>query len=145
MNTTYTLHLTKDFTPSEFGQLAALAHWGKVQDFTEEVLHSHFNAADFTAHVRTSGGQMVGYTAALTNGLGGVYVDALLTHPEFDRSEIGRLLLRAVRTHFAGHPIYAMPFVDEQEVFRNEGFTVYRREMIALANRNDVSLETACG
>jgi hypothetical protein len=37
-----------------------------------------------------------------------------------------------------------MPFVDEQDVFRSEGFKVYRREMIALANRNDCPVkETA--
>jgi len=141
MTTTYTLHINRDISPSEFGQLAALAHWGEPQDFTPDRLESHFAAVDFVAHVRDSDNRLVGYTAAMSNGLGSVYLDSLLTHPEFDRDIIGSLLLKAVLAQFANHPVYAMPFVDEQAVFRSEGFKVYRREMIALANRNDVPVQ----
>ena len=126
------------FSPNEFGQLAALAHWGEPQDFTADLLAAHFAAVDFCAHVRDSTHRLVGYAAALSNGLSSVYLDSLLTHPEFDREAIGSLLIRAVLNRFPNCPIYAVPFVDEQDVFRNEGFKVYRREMIALANRNDI-------
>jgi len=144
MTTTYTLHINRDISPNEFGQLAALAHWGEPQDFTADRLDSHFAAVDFVAHVRDSDNRLVGYAAAISNGLGAVYLDSLLTHPEFERDIIGSLLLKAVLAHFPNHPVYAMPFVDEQEVFRSEGFKVYRREMIALANRNDCPVkETA--
>ena len=138
MTTTYTLHINCDISPSEFGQIASLAHWGEPQDFTADRLESHFAAVDFVAHIRDQDNRLVGYAAAMSNGLGSVYLDSLLTHPEFDRDIIGSLLLKAVLAQFPNHPVYAMPFVDEQEVFRNEGFKVYRREMIALANRNDV-------
>jgi len=141
MTTTYTLHIDRDISPSEFGQLAALANWGDQQDFTAERLESHFAAVDFVAHVRDADNRFVGYTAAISNGLGAVYVDSFLSHPEFDRDIIGELLLKAVLAYFPGHQVYAMPFVDEQEVFRSEGFKVYRREMIALANRNDIPVQ----
>ena len=144
MKTTYTLHNNHDISPSEFGQLASLAQWGDPQEFTKDRLNSHFNAVDFVAHVRDSENRLVGYSCAISNGLDAVYLDSLLTHPEFDRDIIGSLLLQAVLAHFPNHPVYAMPFVDEQDVFRNEGFKVYRREMIALANRNDCPMrETA--
>ena len=137
MNTTYTLHTDHSILPSDFGQLASLAHWGEPQDFTADRLESHFRAVDFVAHVRYADNRLVGYAAAISNGLGAVYLDSLLTHPEFEREVIGSLLLKAVLAHFPNQPVYAMPFVDEQDVFRSEGFKVYRREMIALANRND--------
>ena len=144
MTTTYTLHINRDISPKEFGQLAALAHWGEPQDFTADRIESHFAAVGFVAHVRDSDNLLVGYAAAISNGLAAVYLDSLLTHPEFDRDIIGSLLLKAVLAHFPNHPVYAVPFVDEQDVFRSEGFKVYRREMIALANRNDCPVkETA--
>ena len=135
--TIYSLHIDFDFLPEEFGLLASLARWGEPQEFTADRLHAHFEAIDFAAYVRTSDNLFVGYTSALSNGLGAVYLDSLITHPEFDRDIIASLLLRSVLTHFEGQPVYAMPFIDEQSVFRAEGFKVYRREMIALANRND--------
>lgn len=138
MTTTYTLQIDRNIAPSEFGQLASLAHWGEPQDFTASRLESHFAAVDFAAHVRDSENRLVGYVSAMSNGLSSVFIDSILTHPEFDRDIIGSLLVRAVLAHFPGHPVYAMPFVDEQDIFRGEGFKVYRREMIALANRNDV-------
>jgi len=141
MTTTYILHNNRDISSAEFGQLAALAHWGEAQDFTADRLESHFAAVDFVAHVRDSGNRFVGYASAISNGLGSVYLDSLLTHPEFDRDIIGSLLLKAVLAHFPNHPVYAMPFVDEQDVFRGQGFKVYRREMIALANRNDTPVQ----
>jgi ribosomal protein S18 acetylase RimI-like enzyme len=143
MKTTYTLHTNYDISPNEFGQLASLAHWGDPQEFTKDRLNSHFNAVDFVAHVRDSENRLVGYSSAISNGLGAVYLDSLLTHPEFDREIVGSLLLQAVLSHFPKHPVYAMPFADEQEVFRSEGFKVYRREMIALANRNDCPMREA--
>jgi hypothetical protein len=145
MKTTYTLHLNNDISPSEFGHLASLAHWGEPQDFTQERLEGHFQAVDFLAHVRDSSGRLVGYTSAISNGLGAVYLDALLTHPEFEREIIGSMLLHAVLSQFPGTPVYATPFVDEQDVFRREGFKVYRREMIALANRNDLPARQTSG
>ncbi|HWL53123.1 MAG TPA: GNAT family N-acetyltransferase [Chthoniobacteraceae bacterium] len=139
MNTPqYTLHLDRNLQADEFGRLASLAHWGEPGDFTQERLAAHFAAVDFVAHVRDAGGFLVGYVSAISNGLGAVYLDALLVHPEYERERVGRLLLRAMLKHFQNQPVYAMPFVDEEEVFRSEGFKVYRREMIALANRNDV-------
>lgn len=134
----YTLHPDRNLQADEFGRLASLAHWGVPGDFTQERLATHFAAVDFVAHVRDAGGVLVGYVSAISNGLGAVYLDALLVHPEYERERVGRLLLRAVLNRFENQPVHAMPFVDEQEVFRNEGFKVYRREMIALANRNDV-------
>ncbi|MFZ4777412.1 MAG: hypothetical protein ACOYM3_18750 [Terrimicrobiaceae bacterium] len=141
MTTTYTLRINRDISPSEFGLLAALAQWGEQQDFSADRLASHFAAVDFIAHVRDTDNHLVGYTSAISNGLGSVYLDSLLTHPEFDRAIIGALLLKSVLSHFPNHPVYAVPFVDEQDVFRNQGFKVYRREMIALANRNDIPVE----
>lgn len=138
MRATYTLHLNRNISPEEFGQLASLAHWGEPRDFTATRLEAHFNAVDFVAQVRGSNDLLVGYASAISNGLCSIYLDSLLTHPEYDREMIGSLLLRAVLDRFPNCPVYAMPFVDEQEVFRNMGFKVYRREMIALANRNDV-------
>lgn len=138
MKTTYTLHRDRGITAREFGLLAALARWGEVEDFAEERLAGHFAAVDFVAYVRDGHGVCVGYVSAMANGMCAVFVDSLLTHPEYDREAVGGLLLRAVREHFTGWPVYAMPFVDEQEVFRSEGFKVYRREMVALAHRNDV-------
>lgn len=143
MITTYTLHINRDISPNEFGQLAALAHWGEPQHFTPERLESHFAAVDFVAHVRDSDSRLVGYSAAISNGFGSVYLDSLLIHPEFERELIGSLLLKAVLAHFPEQPVYAMPFIDEQDVFRSEGFKVYRREMIALANRNDCPVQKA--
>ena len=142
MNTTYTLHTNREIFPREFGQIASLAHWGEPQTFTPDVVEAHFAAVDFVAHVRNSDNQLVGFTAAIFNGLSGVYIDSLLAHPEFDRDIIGSLLLNAVLGHFPNIPVYAMPFVDEQDVFRCAEFKVYRREMIALANRNDVPVAT---
>ena len=141
MNIAYILHIDRNIHPSEFGQLASLAHWGKPQDFTAERVSAHFDAMDFVAHVRDTNGIFVGYISAISNGLGSIYIDSLLTHPEYERDSIGSLLLKAVLRHFSHHPVYAMPFVDEQDVFRSEGFKVYRREMVALANRNDIPIE----
>jgi ribosomal protein S18 acetylase RimI-like enzyme len=141
MTANYTLHINHDISPGEFGQLAALAHWGDPQDFTQDCLESHFAAVDFVAHVRDSDNRLLGYAAAMSNGLGSVYLDSLLTHPEFERDIIGSILLKAVLDQFPNHPVFAMPFVDEQDVFRSQGFKVYRREMIALANRNDVPID----
>lgn len=137
MNESYTLHTDRNIQPTEFGQLAALNLWGEVADFTQERLAGHFAAVDFAAHVRTSQNLLVGYASAISNGLGAVFIDSLITHPEYDREAIGDLLLRAVLTYFSGQPVYAMPFVDEQQAFRASGFRVYRREMVALAHRND--------
>jgi len=137
MNEIYSLHRDRDIQPTEFGQLATLNLWGEVADFTQERLAGHFAAVDFAAHVRTSQDLLVGYASAISNGLGAVFIDSLISHPEYDREAIGDLLLRAVLTHFSGQPVYAMPFVDEQQVFRASGFRVYRREMVALAHRND--------
>ena len=134
----FTIHHDTAIRASEFGQLASLSHWGEPSDFSPERLAAHFAAVDFVAYARDSKSALVGYVSAISNGLGSVYLDALLVHPEFDRETIGALLLRAVLDRFAGHPVYAMPFVDEQTVFRNEGFKIYRREMIALAHRNDI-------
>jgi GNAT superfamily N-acetyltransferase len=142
MKTTYSLHRDRGITAREFGLLAALARWGEVEDFTEERLAGHFAAVDFVAYVRDGNGVCVGYVSAMANGMCAVFVDSLLTHPEYDREEVGGMLLHAVLEHFAGSPVYAMPFVDEQEVFLHRGFKIYRREMIALANRNDVSVKT---
>jgi len=141
MTPTYTLHINHDVSPSEFGQLAVLAHWGEAEDFTADRLDSHFAAVDFVAHIRDSDNRLMGFATAISNGLGSVYLDSLLTHPEFDKDIIGALLLKAVLAHFPNHPVYAMPFVDEQDVFRSQGFKVYRRKMIALANRNDISVK----
>ncbi|MBN8708831.1 MAG: hypothetical protein J0I10_05590 [Verrucomicrobia bacterium] len=137
MNEIYSLHTDRNIQPTEFGQLAALNLWGEVADFTQERLAGHFAAVDFAAHVRTSQNLLVGYASAISNGLGAVFIDSLISHPEYDREAIGDLLLQAVLTHFHGQPVYAMPFVDEQQVFRASGFRVYRREMAALAHRND--------
>lgn len=137
MNELYTLHADRNIQPREFGQLAALNLWGEVSDFTGERLAGHFAAVGFVAHVRTSQNLLVGYASAISNGLGATFIDSLITHPEYDRETIGELLLQAVLTHFSGRPVYAMPFVDEQQVFRSSGFRVYRREMVALAHRND--------
>lgn len=137
MNESYTLRADRNIEPWEFGQLAALNLWGDAGDFTGERLSGHFAAVDFAAHVRTSQNLLVGYASAISNGLGAVFIDSLISHPEYDREAIGDLLLRAVLTHFSGQPVYAMPFVDEQQVFRTGGFRVYRREMVALAHRND--------
>ena len=104
MTTTYTLHTNRDISPSEFGQLAALAHWGEPQDFTADRLAAHFTAVDFVAHIRDQENRLVGYAAAISNGLGSVYLDSLLTHPEFDRCIIGSLLLKAVLAHFPNRP-----------------------------------------
>lgn len=142
MNESYTLHTDRDIQPTEFGQLAALNLWGEVADFTQERLAGHFAAVDFAAHVRTSQNLLVGYASAISNGLGAVFIDSLISHPEYDREAIGHLLLQAVLTHFSGQPVYAMPFVDEQQVFRASGFRVYRREMVALAHRNDEAAES---
>jgi ribosomal protein S18 acetylase RimI-like enzyme len=143
MTTTYTLHINRDILPNEFGQLASLAQWGESQDFTADRLESHFAAVDFVAHVRDSDYRLVGYAAAISNGLGSVYLDSLLIHPEFDRDIIGSLMLKAVLAHFPQHPVYATPFVDEQDVFRGERFKVYQRKMIALARRNDCPVQEA--
>ncbi|WP_153811492.1 GNAT family N-acetyltransferase [Terrimicrobium sacchariphilum] len=137
MDQIYSLHTDRNIEPWEFGQLAALNLWGDAGDFTGERLAGHFAAVDFAAHVRTSQHLLVGYASAISNGLGTVFIDSLICHPEYDREAIGGLLLRAVLTHFSGQPVYAMPFVDEQQVFRANGFRVYRREMVALAHRND--------
>jgi GNAT superfamily N-acetyltransferase len=139
-STTYQLHLTRSINPVEFGRLASLAHWGAPEDFTQERLEEHFAAVAFVAHVRSDRGELVGYASALSNGLHAVFVDSLLIHPEFDGDVISGLLLKAVLDHFAGTPVYGLPFVDEQDLFRNQGFKVYRREMVALANRNDKPL-----
>ena len=141
MHTTYFLHCDHNFAPHEFGQLAALARWGDAQDYTPERMAEHFAAVAFIAHVRDSSNHLVGYISAMNNGLGSVFVDGMLTHPEFDRDAIGHLLITSVLHRFPNQPVYATPFVDEQQVFRNQGFKVYRREMIALANRNDVPVE----
>ena len=116
---------------------------GGGEDFTQERLNNHFAAVSFVAHVRGSGGEFVGYISALSNGLSSVFVDSLLTHSEYDQDIISGLLLNAVLKHFAGCPVYGMPFVDEQEMFRNQGFKIYRREMVALANRNDKAAEVS--
>ena len=137
----YLLHCDHNFDPHEFGQLAALARWGEAQDYTQERMAEHFAAVDFIAHVRDSNNTMVGYISAMANGLGSVFVDGMLTHPEYDGDTIGRLLINSVLNRFSNQPVYASPFVDEQKVFRDTGFKVYRREMIALANRNDMPVE----
>lgn len=137
MNEIYSLHTDRDIQPSEFGQLATLNLWGEAGDFTEERLAGHFAAVDFVVHVRTLRKLLVGYASAISNGLGTVFIDSLITHPEYDRDAIGSLLMQAVLTHFSGQPVYAMPFTDEQQVFRANGFRIYRREMVALAHRND--------
>jgi hypothetical protein len=135
--TTYTLRIDRNVTPSEFGRLASLALWGEPAAFTQERLNDHFAAVSFVAHVRGSGGELVGYISALSNGLASVFVDSLLIDPEYDREVVGGLLLEAVLNNFPGCPVYGMPFVDEQEIFRNQGVKVYSREMLALANRNE--------
>lgn len=140
-STTYTLHTDRNINPAEFGRLAALARWGESEDFTQARLDDHFAAVSFAAHLRGSGGEFVGYISALSNGLASVFVDSLLTDPEYDRDVISGLLLNAVLDKYAGNPVYAMPFIDEQAMFRNQGFKVYRREMVALANRNDKPTE----
>jgi|GEM_PF-3158004 len=141
MDAPYTLYIDRNIHRGEFAQLASLARWGNPEDFTAERVAAHFEAMGFVAHVRNAEGLFVGYISANSNGLGSVSIDSLLTHPEYDGNAIGSLLLKAVLSHFPGQPVYAMPFVDEQEVFRKEGFKVYRREMIALANRNDRPVE----
>lgn len=135
----YSLHTDRQISATEFAQLAAAAQWGEPGEFTPERLASHFAAVTFIAQVR-AGEALVGYASALCNGLGAVYVDSLLLHPEYDGEMIGGLLLNAVLDRFPGQAVYGMPFVDEQAVFRNQGFKVYRREMIALAHRNDASV-----
>ena len=140
-STTYTLHIDRNITPADFGRLAALAQWGEPEDYTQERLNDHFAAVSFVAHVRGSGGEFIGYISAMSNGLQSVFVDSLLMDPEYDRRIISGLLLNAVLNNFTGYPVYGMPFIDEQEIFRNQGFKVYRREMVALANRNDKPTE----
>ena len=82
---TYTLHIDLSISPEEFGLLASLAQWGEPQDFPAARLHAHFSAIDFAAYVRTSENLFVGYTSAISNGLGTIHIDCMLTHPEFDR------------------------------------------------------------
>ena len=139
--TTYTLVADCNITPVEFGRLAAIAQWGEAEDFTQARLDEHFAAVSFAAHVRDSDGVFVGYISALSNGLQSVFVDSFLFDPEYDVDIVSRLLIRAVMNKFTGYPLYAMPYVDEQEIFTNQGFKVYRREMKALAYRNDQPAE----
>ena len=108
------------------------------EDFTQARLDEHFAAVSFAAHVRDTDGVFVGYISALSNGLQSVFVDSFLLDPEYDVDIVSRLLIRAVMNKFTGYPLYAMPYVDEQSIFTNQGFKVYRREMKALAYRNDL-------
>lgn len=139
--TTYTLFADRNVTPAEFGRLAAIARWGEAEDFTQARLGEHFAAVSFTAHVRDADGVFVGYISALSNGMQSVFVDSFLFDPEYDVDIVSQLLIRAVMNKFTGLPLYAMPYVDEQEIFTNQGFKVYRREMKALAYRNDLPTE----
>ena len=126
------------------GALGCLFNWfASPEAFSEEMLAAHFAKADLIAHVRAENGLMVGYLCAWSNGMGEAWITASLAHPEYDQEAIFRLMVNAALERFAGQPVYAMPFADEQAAFRAEGFKVSGRQMIALANGNGVAVANA--
>jgi GNAT superfamily N-acetyltransferase len=132
----YILHTDKNFSASEFGSLASLQGWGDVDSFTEEIIVKHLSSVSFSCYIRHQSGVFVGYVSGIDNALFSVFIDAMLTHPEYDRDVVGRMLLEAILKQFSGTPVYAMPFVDEQDILLKQGFKTYARPMAALANRS---------
>ena len=139
--TTYTIHTDKNITAKEFDALMASNGWGNNGFFTEEVISNHFSAVRHFAYVRSDSGALVGYMSAMYNGFASNIIDTMAIHPDAPQEEIGRILLAEISRQSYGLPLYAMPFQDQQDIFRGQGFRIPSRPMVALSKNNqDLSI-----
>lgn len=139
--THYTIHADRNISAEEFDALMALNGWGNDGFFTEEVMANHFLAVRHSAYVRSDSGVLVGYMSAMYNGFASNIIDTMAIHPDAAQEEIGQMLLAEISRQSYGLPLYAMPFQDQQNLFRGQGFRVPGRPMIALSKNNqDVSI-----
>ncbi|MEQ6340908.1 MAG: GNAT family N-acetyltransferase [Gammaproteobacteria bacterium] len=73
------------------------------------------------------------YLNALNDGVFTAFVDGVVVHPSVQRRGIGKAPLHAAETYFVGIPLYVMPFEDQQEFFRKQGYSATRHAMCALS------------
>ena len=134
---TYTLHTDTNVPPAGMDALMASLGWCNDHFFTPEVLAFHNSVTHYRAWVCDPAGKLVGYMSGINNGFSSVLIDTYAVSPTTDRATVGAMLVQEVRRQCQGYAIYAMPFADEDDLFRQNGFRVPGRPMSALSCRND--------
>ncbi len=130
----YTISTVLDIPAEEFDALMSGVGWGNDGYFTQEVVAKHFSTVSFGAYIRDAEGKLCGYVSAIDNGYGVYFIDTIAILPELIKEEISRMLVHEVAKQCCGRPLYAMPFVDQQDVFLAEGFRIPGRPMAALSH-----------
>jgi hypothetical protein len=130
----YSISTDRNIRADEFDALMSATGWGNDGYFTQEVVARHFSVISYLAHIRDDSGKLSGYMSAIDNGYGVFLIDTIAIHPEASQEEAGRMLVSELSKQCCGRPLYAMPFMDQQDVFLAEGFRIPGRPMAALSS-----------
>ena len=130
------VHCDKQILPSEFALLMESVGWGVAVDYDNVSVLQSFAHYPFVAHARAEDGSLVGYVSAFSDEMASTFIGELVVHPSFQRQGVGTRLLQAVESRYAGVPIYAQPFLDQQAFFLNNGYSLPRRPMSVVSKRN---------
>ncbi len=136
----HTIHTDKNINRTELASLLGSVGFGSASDYDEESLSRSISGSAFAAYALDSTGKLVGYLSALSDGVFTAFVDMVIVHPSFQKEGIGKALVETVEKHFAGIPIYVMPFDDQKVFFEKQGYRIPGRPMQALSKRNPLSI-----
>lgn len=110
--------------------------WGTEEDYDTQAIERSLSAYPIIAYCRDSGGLLIGYVSAFTDGAFSTFVGELVVRPTYQRRGVGSVLLALVADKCHGVPVYATPFQDSESFFLDRGFRVPKRLMSVLSMRN---------
>lgn len=126
----------KNIAAGELANLMASAGWGTEGDYDATVIEKSLSAYPMIAYCRDSGGLLVGYISAFTDGAFSTFVGELVVRPTYQRQGIGSALLAMVVERCRGVPVYATPFQGTEKFFLDRGFHIPKRPMSVVSMRN---------
>ena len=129
----YTIHTDRNIQSEEFDALMSATGWGNDGYFTIERVAKHLSTVSRVAYIRDDSGRLCGYMSAIDNGYGVNHIDTIAIHPDVSQEDVGRMLVNEIANQCGGWPLYAMPFIDQQDAFLAEGFRIPGRPMAALS------------
>ncbi|MFI8619132.1 GNAT family N-acetyltransferase [Acidovorax sp. NPDC077693] len=124
----------RSVTVAEFSDLMGAAGWGTQYD--EASFHRSYNAYPLVIHARDTGGLLVGYVSAFSDGVFSTMLGELVVRPSHKGLGIGRALMQRVEQEFPGTPVYIKALGEAKHFFEACGYRKPRGEMTVLFKKN---------